>query len=74
MDTWLPQFRQRQICCTVRWDPGPPDHGGRLGPGLSGLRGLRLRVKGWATTRPRDLPYGESGLEFVWHKRRWWCR
>jgi transposase len=32
------------------------------------------RVKGWATTRPRDLPYGESGLEFVWHKRRWWCR
>ncbi|WP_369265740.1 helix-turn-helix domain-containing protein [Streptomyces sp. R35] len=25
-------------------------------------------------TRPRDLPYGESGLEFRWHKRRWWCR
>lgn len=23
---------------------------------------------------PRDLPYGEGGLEFVWHKRRWWCR
>ncbi|MHB9863444.1 ISL3 family transposase [Streptomyces sp. YIM S03343] len=32
------------------------------------------RVKGSATTRPRDLPYGESGLEFHWHKRRWWCR
>uniref|UniRef100_A0AAU2VAW0 ISL3 family transposase n=2 Tax=unclassified Streptomyces TaxID=2593676 RepID=A0AAU2VAW0_9ACTN len=32
------------------------------------------RVKGSATTRPRDLPYGECGLEFVWHKRRWWCR
>ncbi|WP_073946017.1 ISL3 family transposase [Streptomyces kebangsaanensis] len=32
------------------------------------------RVKGSATTRPRDLPYGESGLEFFWHKRRWWCR
>jgi transposase len=32
------------------------------------------RLKGAATTRPRDLPYGESGLEFVWHKRRWWCR
>ncbi len=32
------------------------------------------RVKGSATTRPRDLPYGESGLEFRWHKRRWWCR
>jgi transposase len=32
------------------------------------------RVKGSATTRPRDLPYGESGLEFRWHKRRWFCR
>ncbi|MEU0190970.1 transposase family protein [Streptomyces afghaniensis] len=32
------------------------------------------RVKGSATTRPRDLVYGESGSEFVWHKRRWWCR
>ncbi|WP_053754749.1 transposase [Streptomyces sp. MMG1533] len=32
------------------------------------------RVKGSAETRPRDLPYGESGLEFRWHKRRWWCR
>lgn len=25
------------------------------------------RVKGSATTRPRDLPYGEHGLEFVYH-------
>jgi transposase len=32
------------------------------------------RVKGAAFTRPRDLPYGERGLEFLWHKRRWWCR
>ena len=32
------------------------------------------RVKGSAVTRPRDLPYGENGLEFRWHKRRWWCR
>ncbi|WNZ12913.1 transposase family protein [Streptomyces sp. 11x1] len=32
------------------------------------------RGKGSATTRPRDLPYGESGLEFRRHKRRWWCR
>ncbi|GAA0671660.1 hypothetical protein GCM10009535_59250 [Streptomyces thermocarboxydovorans] len=32
------------------------------------------RVKGSAVTRPRDLPYGESRLEFRWHKRRWWCR
>jgi hypothetical protein len=32
------------------------------------------RVKGSATTRPRDLPYGERGLEFVERKRRWLCR
>ncbi|WP_418896288.1 transposase family protein [Streptomyces cupreus] len=32
------------------------------------------RVKGSAVTCPRDLPYGESGLEFRWHKRRWFCR
>ncbi|MFI9275712.1 helix-turn-helix domain-containing protein [Kitasatospora sp. NPDC052896] len=32
------------------------------------------RVKGTAVTRPRDLPYGEGGLEFRWHERRWWCR
>jgi len=32
------------------------------------------RVKGPAITRPRDLPYGERGLEFWWHKRRWLCR
>ncbi|TLQ47844.1 hypothetical protein [Streptomyces marianii] len=25
-------------------------------------------------TRPRDLPYGESGLELRRHKRRRWCR
>ncbi|MER6548456.1 transposase [Streptomyces sp. NPDC001250] len=31
------------------------------------------RVKGSAITRPRDLPYGEHGLEFRWHKRRWYC-
>ncbi|MFD9226211.1 transposase family protein [Streptomyces sp. NPDC060064] len=31
------------------------------------------RVKGPATTRPRDLPYGERGLVFFWHKRRRWC-
>ncbi|WP_368669266.1 hypothetical protein [Streptomyces hyaluromycini] len=24
--------------------------------------------------RPRDLPYGESGLEVRRHKRRLWCR
>ncbi|MGW7261098.1 transposase family protein [Streptomyces sp. NPDC054834] len=26
------------------------------------------RVKGSAVSRPRDLPYGESGLELRWHK------
>ncbi|MCY0924513.1 ISL3 family transposase, partial [Streptomyces sp. H27-G5] len=31
------------------------------------------RVRGPVVTRPRDLPYGERGLEFVWHKLRWWC-
>ncbi len=31
------------------------------------------RVRGSAVTLPRDLPYGESGLEFRRHKRRWWC-
>ncbi|MEH0420049.1 ISL3 family transposase [Streptomyces sp. B21-083] len=35
---------------------------------------LSSRVKGSATTHPRDLPYGERGLEFFWHKRRWFCR
>jgi len=32
------------------------------------------RVKGTAVTRPRDLSYGHSGLEFWWHKRRWFWR
>ncbi|MEU8520547.1 transposase family protein [Streptomyces sp. NPDC048577] len=41
----------------------------RSAPGV-----FAARVKGAATTRPRDLPYGERRLEFVWHKRRWWCR
>jgi hypothetical protein len=30
-------------------------------------------VRGSSTTRPRDLPYGEHGLELVWHKHRAWC-
>ncbi|MBP2056148.1 transposase [Streptomyces griseochromogenes] len=32
------------------------------------------QVKGPAVTRPRDIPYGERGLESFWHKRCWWCR
>ena len=31
-------------------------------------------VKGHATTRPRDIPYGEKPVRLVWHKRRWRCR
>ena len=30
--------------------------------------------KGWALTRPRDLPYGQHGLHLAWRKRRWYCR
>ncbi|MGI5138202.1 helix-turn-helix domain-containing protein [Streptomyces sp. CA-106110] len=32
-----------------------------------------LRVKGLVRTRPRDLSYGERGLELAWLKRRWYC-
>jgi transposase len=35
---------------------------------------ISVKPKGTAVTRPRDLPYGEHGLEFRWHKRRWYCR
>jgi transposase len=31
-------------------------------------------VKGHAITRPRDIPYGQSPVHLVWHKRRWRCR
>ena len=30
-------------------------------------------VKGNVTTRPRDIPYGKTGIGVVWHKRRWRC-
>jgi transposase len=30
-------------------------------------------VKGNVITRPLDIPYGETGIEVVWHKRRWRC-
>jgi transposase len=29
--------------------------------------------KAWATTRPKDLPYGPDPVELVWRKRRWRC-
>jgi len=31
-------------------------------------------VKERVTTSPRDIPYGEAGIEVVWHKIRWRCR
>jgi transposase len=30
-------------------------------------------VKQYVTTAPRDLPYGDTGISVVWHKRRWRC-
>jgi transposase len=30
--------------------------------------------KAWATTRPKDLPYGPDPVELVWRKRRWRCQ
>jgi transposase len=29
--------------------------------------------KAWASTRPKDLPYGPDPVELVWRKRRWRC-
>ncbi|MER5903407.1 ISL3 family transposase [Streptomyces mirabilis] len=51
--------------------PSSPGHGRRDSQGLPCLRGVRHPGEG---LRPCDLPYGEGGLEFRWHKRRWWCR
>lgn len=31
-------------------------------------------VKGWVSTRPRDIPYGEAPIRLRWRKRRWRCR
>ncbi|MEI2732232.1 MAG: ISL3 family transposase [Dermatophilaceae bacterium] len=35
---------------------------------------ISTSVKGRATTRPRDVPYGEAPIRLVWHKTRWRCR
>ncbi|MEU4645372.1 transposase family protein [Micromonospora sp. NPDC023814] len=32
-----------------------------------------VRVKQWATTRPRDLPVGGRPVRLRWRKRRWYC-
>lgn len=53
--------------------PGPPDERARACPAC-GVFATRVKGLGGAVTRPRDLAYGESGLEFRWRKRRWWCR
>jgi transposase len=34
---------------------------------------LSTAVKQLVITRPKDLPYGEAGIELRWHKRRWRC-
>ena len=34
---------------------------------------LSCSAKGRVRTRPRDIPYGTTGLRVVWHKRRWRC-
>jgi transposase len=47
------------------------DEGARACP-VCGV--ISAKPKGTAVTRPRDLPYGDCGLEFRWHKRRWYCR
>lgn len=35
---------------------------------------LSTSLKGRATTRPRDIGYGQDPLDLVWHKSRWRCR
>ncbi|MGW2702987.1 hypothetical protein [Streptomyces sp. NPDC001340] len=47
------------------------DEGARACP-VCGV--ISVKPKGTAVTRPRDLPYGERGLEFRWHKRPQDCR
>jgi len=32
-----------------------------------------VRIKQWATTRPRDLPVGGRQVRLRWRKRRWYC-
>ncbi|PMR57338.1 ISL3 family transposase, partial [Verrucosispora sp. ts21] len=32
-----------------------------------------VRVKQWATTRPRDLPVAGRPVRLRWRKRRWYC-
>lgn len=41
--------------------------------GCPGCGVVSTSVKGRVTTSPGDLPYGETGISVVWHKRRWRC-
>ena len=46
-------------------------------PGAACCPGCRTpssSPKAWATTRPKDLPYGPDPVELVWRKRRWRCQ
>jgi len=38
--------------------------------GCPGCGVVSTSVKGQVTTSPRDIPYGQVGIEVVWHKIR----
>jgi transposase len=46
---------------------------GGSGTGCPSCGVVSTSVKGNVTTRPRDLPYGETAISVVWHKTRWRC-
>ncbi|WP_368860244.1 transposase family protein [Streptomyces sp. M2CJ-2] len=71
-----PRRGVRRTCRAARGrrTPGPSvtaDESARACPACGAFAS---RVRGSAVPRPRDLPYGDSGLGFLWHKRRWFCR
>lgn len=43
-------------------------------PGCPECGTVSSSPKGRATTRPRDVPYGDREVAVRWHKRRWRCR
>jgi len=46
---------------------------GTSASGCPGCGVVSTSAKEYVTTRPRDLPYGETGISVVWHKVRWRC-
>ena len=46
---------------------------GGLGTGCPSCGVVSTAAKEYVTTRPKDLPYGETGISVVWHKTRWRC-